>query len=560
MFRRLVIANRGEIALRIARTCREMGIKTAVICSDVDRESAAARFADDVIPLGDPWCYLDGHRIITAARQWGANAIHPGYGFLAENPAFAGQCADAGIVFIGPSADVMKHLGEKDRAKASAAALGIPCLPGSQQAVEDADAAAAMAAEIGYPVLIKAVAGGGGRGMRLARDEDELRAQLPRAMSEAEAAFKSPAVYLEKYLTGARHVEVQVLADAHGHVVHLGERDCTVQRRHQKLIEEAPSPAVDDQLRRAMGDAATRLLASVGYVNAGTVEFLVDDHGNYYFLEVNTRVQVEHPVTELLYDVDIIAEQIRIAAGQPLSFRQEELVSRGWAIECRVNAEDPTKGFAPKPGRITAYLPPAGPGVRVDSAAFAGWAIPPFYDSMIAKVVVSAPDRATAVARMERALQEFAIEGVPTTIPFHLAVLGHEDFRSGRFDTRFAESSISADQVQAIARRTAAAMAPAPDSNHALVPSEDSANAVESGSSTAAISSPPSQQTNESTHHRRVAAMAAAITAAIDRPHRVVSVSPPPPARPAGFWGIAARLDQMRLRYNSTNPRRDRRT
>lgn len=552
MFRRLVVANRGEIALRIVRTCQEMGIETAVVASDVDKDSAAARMADHVIVLGDPWCYLDGQRIVKAAREWGADAIHPGYGFLAENPAFARQCAGAGIVFVGPTDDVMEHLGEKDRARASAQALGIPCLPGSHETVAatgdgadsvDMDAVAAMADVIGYPVLIKAVAGGGGRGMRLANDEDELRAQLPRAMSEAETAFKSSAVYLERYLTGARHVEVQVLADTHGHVVHLGERDCTVQRRHQKLIEEAPSPAVDDSLRAAMGDAATRLLASVGYVNAGTVEFLVDGDGRFYFLEVNTRVQVEHPVTELLYGVDIIAEQIRIAAGQRLSFRQEDLTPRGWAIECRINAEDPSKGFAPKPGRITAYAPPGGPGVRVDGAAFAGWSIPPFYDSMIAKVIVWAPDRAAAVARMERALSDFIIEGVPTTIPFHLAVLGHEQFRSGRFDTGFAETAVDAEQVRMHAQ--------------ALTQRHASAAGTVSGDGSVSIGPDAADVTNRS---RRVAAVAAAVAAAVDRPHRLVAVSPAPPARPAGFWGMAGRLNQMQQRSLAINPRRDRRT
>lgn len=571
LFRRLVIANRGEIALRIARTCKEMGIETAVVCSDVDRESAAARVADHVMVLGDPWCYLDGERIIAAAREWGADAIHPGYGFLAENPTFARQCIDAGIVFVGPSPDVMEHLGEKDRARASATGIGIPCLPGTEQAVTDVDDAAAMADEIGYPVLIKAVAGGGGRGMRLARDEAELRAQLPRAMSEAEAAFKSPAVYLEKYLSGARHVEVQVLADAGGNVVHLGERDCTVQRRHQKLIEEAPSPAVDDALRSAMGDAATRLLTSVNYVNAGTVEFLVDDRGNFYFLEVNTRVQVEHPVTELLYGVDIIAEQIRIAAGQPLSFQQEELAPRGWAMECRINAEDPTKDFAPKPGRITTYLPPTGPGVRVDSAAFTGWSIPPFYDSMIAKVIVWAPDRAACIARMERALQEFVIDGVPTTIPFHFAVLAHDDFRAGRIDTRFAETSISAEHVRSMAERTAGAAAPRVDDAGTSAKTGQARTSepnIDGRSRTAQTAAPgPDVPGREARAQRdgagntsKVAAITAAVTAATDRPFRIVSISPAAPTRSAGLWGIAGRLDQMRQRLDSTNPRRDRRT
>lgn len=571
MFKKLVIANRGEIALRIARTCREMGIETAVIASDADKDSAAARFADHVIVLGDPWCYLDGPRIVAAAKEWGAEAVHPGYGFLAENAEFARRCAAGGMVFIGPSGDVMEHLGEKDRARATALELGIPCLPGTETPVNgdaedpddvDLDAVAAQAAAIGYPVLIKAVAGGGGRGMRLAKDEAELRAVLPRAMSEAKAAFKSAAVYLEKYLTGARHVEVQVLADAHGHVVHLGERDCTVQRRHQKLIEEAPSPVVDEKLRAAMGEAAKRLLAAVGYVNAGTVEFLVDEAGNFYFLEVNTRVQVEHPVTELLYGVDIIAEQIRIAAGQPLSFRQEDLRPRGWAMECRINAEDPAMGFIPKPGLISAYQAPAGPGVRVDGAAFAGWRIPPFYDSMIAKVIVWAPDRERAVARMQRALSEFVVGGVPTTIPFHLAALEHEKFRSGRFDTRFAERDIDPERVRA----HAAALSPDAAGQGASGPGavgqtatgdNPSGPGLVGGSSAepaAGVASADAERT------RRVAAMAAAIAAVTDGPHRLVSISPAPPARPAGHWGVAGRLELMQNRQLSVYPRRDRRT
>lgn len=585
MFQRLVIANRGEIALRIVRTCRELGIETAVIASDVDQDSAAARMADHVISLGDPWCYLDGRRIVAAAKEWGADAIHPGYGFLAENPAFARQCAAADIVFVGPSAEVMEHLGEKDRARATAQELGIPCLPGTTSAVNgaaddgddvDVDAVAALAEEIGYPVLIKAVAGGGGRGMRLARDEAELRAQLPRAMSEAKTAFKSPAVYLEKFLSGARHVEVQVLADTHGNVVHLGERDCTVQRRHQKLIEEAPSPAVDEKLRTAMGEAATRLLAAVGYVNAGTVEFLVDGRGHFYFLEVNTRVQVEHPVTELLYGVDIIAEQIRIAAGRPLSMRQDRLTPRGWAMECRINAEDPTRGFAPKPGLIVAYEPPGGPGVRVDGAAYAGWTIPPFYDSMIAKVIVWAQDRDGATARMERALSEFVVGGVPTTIPFHLAALEHEKFRAARFDTGFADNDIATERVrfhaEALARRWAvrfdaerAAVGDGSPAAGAHAAGTEAAGARAAGSQAAESKAAGGDASGAGTlgdredRARRVAAIAAAVAAATDRPHRLVSISPAPTARPAGHWGVAARLEQMQKRQLAIYPRRDRR-
>lgn len=554
MFRRLLVANRGEIALRIVRTCRELGIETAVVASEADKDGAAARLADEVIVLGDPWCYLDGRRIVAAAKKWGAEAVHPGYGFLAENADFARRCADAGLVFVGPPPEVMEHLGEKDRARASALALGVPCLPGTKEAVNpdggdvDLDKAAVLAAEIGYPVLIKAAAGGGGRGMRLAKDEQELRAQLPRAMSEAEAAFKSPAVYLEKFLQGARHVEIQVLADAHGNVVYLGERDCTVQRRHQKLIEEAPSPVLDDELRRDMGRAAAHLLSSLGYVNAGTVEFLVDEEGDFYFLEVNTRIQVEHPVTELLYGVDIVAEQIRIAAGMPLSWRQDDLTPRGWAIECRINAEDPTQNFAPKPGRLNAYSPPGGPGVRVDGAAYAGWTIPPFYDSLIAKLIVWAPSREEAIARMRRALSEFVIDGVPTTIPFHLAVLEHEDFRCGRFDTRFAETKVDRERVwfhaTAAARRGSAPSGAGEAAQTDDVPEQ--ATWRDAG--------------DASPRTAKVAAVAAALAACIDEPHRLVSVSPAPPPSPAGLWGAAGRLALMHGRSLAVNPRRDRRT
>jgi len=549
VFRRLLVANRGEIALRIVRTCRELGIATAVVASAADQDSAAAQLADEVIVLGDPWCYLDAERIVAAAKRWGAEAVHPGYGFLAENAAFARLCAEAGLVFIGPPPDVMAHLGEKDRARASAAALGIPCLPGTPEAVGaggavDVDAVAAMAARIGYPVLIKAAAGGGGRGMRLARDEEELRAQLPRAMSEANAAFKSPAVYLEKFLPGARHVEIQVLADAHGHIVHLGERDCTVQRRHQKLIEEAPSPVVDATLRAAMGAAAAKLLASLGYVNAGTVEFLVDEAGRFYFLEVNTRIQVEHPVTEVLYGVDIVAEQIRIAAGLPLSWRQEDLVPRGWAIECRINAEDPARNFSPSPGRIDVYRPPGGPGVRVDGAAFPGWVIPPYYDSLIAKLIAWADGREQAIARMRRALLEFVVHGVPTTIPFHLAVLEHEAFRSGRFDTGIAEQHVPLERVQYYA---AALARQRPGGAEVAVQPGDRALA-------------PAQRGPAGRDTETAAAVAAALAAVLDEPHQIVSISPAPPPHPAGLWGFAGRLAAMQNRSLTFSPRGDRRT
>ncbi|MFO7311087.1 MAG: acetyl-CoA carboxylase biotin carboxylase subunit [Bacillota bacterium] len=556
MFRRILIANRGEIALRIVRTCRELGIESLVIHSDADAGSLPVEMADEAISLGDPWCYLDGPRIVQAALDAGAEAIHPGYGFLAENASFARLCREAGLVFIGPPPEVMEHLGEKDRARASAIALGIPCLPGSEP-VTGLEEAARRAAEIGYPVIIKAVAGGGGRGMRLVRSEDELVRLLPRAMSEAEAAFKSPAVYLEKYLEGARHVEIQVLADAHGRVVHLGERDCTVQRRHQKLIEESPSPAVTPEVRAAMGEAAVRLLGALGYVNAGTVEFLLDREGRFYFLEVNTRIQVEHPVTEMRFGLDLIAAQIRVASGQPLPFGQDDLKPRGWAIECRINAEDPLRAFAPGPGLITGYLPPAGPGIRVDGAARAGWRIPPFYDSMMAKVIAWAPDRPEALARMARALREFRIEGVPTTIPFHLAVLANPSFAAGRIDTRFAETAVSEEAVRAAAQSLRAASqsrrtAAQPSRTAAPAAAAQAGGGPGAGQADAA---PPHDAAHAS---RRLAAIAAAVAAVIDRPHRIVSVAPVPQAPTRFLWGAAGRFELM-ARRRLANPAMDRR-
>jgi len=557
MFRRVLIANRGEIALRIVRTCRELGIESVLIHSDADADSLPVELADVALPLGDPWCYLDGERIVKAAQDAGADAIHPGYGFLAENAGFARLCREAGIAFIGPGPDVMEHLGEKDRARASAMALGIPCLPGSEP-VTDVETALRHGAAIGYPLLIKAVAGGGGRGMRVARDEDELQRLLPRAMSEAEAAFKSPAVYLEKYLEGARHVEIQVLADAHGKVVHLGERDCTVQRRHQKLIEESPSPALSPGLRQAMGEAAVRLLSALGYVNAATVEFLLDPSGHFYFLEVNTRIQVEHPVTEVRYGLDLIAAQIRIAAGEPLPWSQADLVPRGWAIECRINAEDPLNSFAPGPGRITRWLPPAGPGIRVDAAAREGWRIPPFYDSMVAKVIAWAPDRAEALARMGRALREFRIEGVPTTIPFHLAVLAQPAFAAGRIDTRFAETAVPEGAIRAAARELADAARRGTASN----PSASGAYGA-AGTRPAAAAQPPGPAAaahGRAAHRRRLAAIAAAVAAVVPGPHRIVAVTPAPtPAAARALWGTAGRLELMEQRRRLINPATDRR-
>lgn len=441
MFKRILIANRGEVALRILRAAREMGVEVVVVYSEIDADTAAVREADVAVKIGpapSAKSYLSIPAIIAAAQTTGAEAIHPGYGFLAENAEFARICAEQDLVFIGPSPEAISSMGDKSVARETMMAAGVPTVPGSDGAVETPEAALAFAEEVGFPVLIKAAAGGGGKGMRVAESADALPAAFVAAKNEAAAAFGNDTVYIEKYLTRPRHVEIQVLADNHGNAVHLCERDCSIQRRHQKLVEEAPSPALDAATREAMGDAALRAVAAVDYKNAGTVEFLLDTDGRFYFMEMNTRVQVEHPVTEQITGVDIIKEQICIAAGEPMSCADDAPFSPCChAIEFRVNAEDPAHGFRPNPGTISRLELPGGPGVRVDTHVRTGYTIPPTYDSLIAKLIVWGRDREEALARAARALDEFVIEGVATTLPFHREVVDNAAFRSGEVYTDF---------------------------------------------------------------------------------------------------------------------------
>ena len=442
MFKKVLIANRGEIALRIIRACRELGIQTVAVYSEADRESLHVRFADDDVCIGPPpsrQSYLRIPNLIAAAEITGADAIHPGYGFLAENADFADTCKSSNITFIGPTGDQIRQMGDKATARRLAKAAGVPTVPGSPDTLEDLEAALEIAAEIGYPVIIKATAGGGGKGMRIAQDAEQFAQVFNLAQNEALAAFGNGAVYVEKYLARPRHVEIQVMGDNHGHVTHLGERDCSVQRRHQKLIEESPSPGLTMELRRQMGDAAVKLSSAIQYSGAGTVEFLLDTDGSFYFMEMNTRIQVEHPVTEMVTSFDLVKEQIRVASGEPLSFKGDGSRLRGHAIECRVNAEDPYRNFQPSPGHITAYHPPGGPGVRVDSHVYAGYTVPPYYDSLLAKVIVHGNTREEALGRMGQALDSFILEGVTTTIPFVARVIRHPDFVAGRVDTKFLE-------------------------------------------------------------------------------------------------------------------------
>ncbi|MEN6496606.1 MAG: acetyl-CoA carboxylase biotin carboxylase subunit [Thermoguttaceae bacterium] len=442
MFKRILVANRGEIALRIIRACREMGIETVAVFSEADRGASYLELADEAYCIGTARAadsYLKIDRVISAAEAGNAQAIHPGYGFLAENSHFAEVCRSCQIEFIGPPHEAMAMVGDKNSARKLAREVGVPTVPGSEGIIEDEDEALAVAREIGYPVLIKASAGGGGRGMRVALNDQALKGAYQQAQAEAGAAFGNGDVYLEKYVEHPRHVEVQILADTHGNAVHLWERDCTMQRRHQKLVEESPAHHLDDGVRRAMCEAAVRLIKAANYTNAGTVEFIVDRHGNYYFIEVNARIQVEHPVTELVTGIDLIKAQIRVAAGEPLPFRQEDIVLRGTAIECRINAEDPSKNFRPSPGRIERMIVPGGFGVRFDSHAFAGYQVSPHYDSMIGKLLVHQPTREAAIASMKRALAELRIEGITTTVSRHLEILNHSAFTEGRVDTTFIE-------------------------------------------------------------------------------------------------------------------------
>ncbi len=442
---KVLIANRGEIALRILRSCRELGISTVAVYSTVDRNALHVQLADEAVCVGDApssKSYLNVPNILAAATSRGVDAIHPGYGFLAENDRFAEICRDHGIVFVGPSPDAIRSMGDKSTAKATMQSVGVPTVPGSAGLLTSPDEAAQLAQEMGYPVMIKATAGGGGRGMRLVNAPDQIDNLFKAAQGEAEAAFGNPGLYMEKFINLPRHVEVQVLSDKHGNVVHLGERDCSIQRRHQKLLEESPSPALDPALRIRMGEAAVAAAKSINYEGAGTVEFLLDREGNFYFMEMNTRIQVEHPVTEMVTGIDLIAEQLRIAGGDSISFQQDDVCLKGHAIECRINAEDSSHNFRPAPGRITGWLPPGGPGVRVDSHVYTGYDIPPFYDSLIGKLIVWGHDRNSALKRMKRALNECAVTGIPTTIDFHLALLDREEFLSGDVHTKFVEQEM----------------------------------------------------------------------------------------------------------------------
>lgn len=441
MIKKILIANRGEIALRVIRACREMGIKTVAVYSEADRYSLHVRFADEAICIGPPpskESYLNIPRIIAAAEVTGADAIHPGYGFLAENANFSDICISSGLTFIGPTPEMITAMGDKAYAKDTMRKAGVPVVPGSDGVVKDVNEAKKIAKEIGMPVIIKATAGGGGRGMRIVRDPDEFEKAFNTASAEAESAFGNGGVYIEKYLEEPRHIEIQVLGDKHGTVIHLGERDCSVQRRHQKLIEESPSPAVNEELRQAIGNAAVKGAKSVKYLGAGTIEFLLDKHKNFYFMEMNTRIQVEHCVTEMVTGIDLIKEQIHIANGKKLSAKKVKL--NGHAIECRLNAEDPNYDFRPSPGKITSLHFPGGYGVRIDSHVYADYQIPPYYDSMIGKLIVHGRNREEAIDKMYSALDEIIIEGVQTTIPFHKKVMKNEKFRSGHFDTKFIET------------------------------------------------------------------------------------------------------------------------
>ncbi|TET21326.1 MAG: acetyl-CoA carboxylase biotin carboxylase subunit [Candidatus Stahlbacteria bacterium] len=440
MFSKVLVVNRGEIAVRIIRACKELGIRTVAVYSEADADALHPRLADEAVCIGPPpssESYLKVTALISAAEVSGCDAVHPGYGFLAENAAFAQMVTECGLTFIGPTADNIAKMGNKSFAKQTMRKAGVPVIPGSRKDLVDVEEARKLAAEFGYPVLLKAAAGGGGKGMRLANDRKELEAGYKMAKAEAKAAFGDDRLYLEKCIEKPRHVEIQVIGDKHGKVVHLAERECSIQRRHQKLIEESPSPAVDEELRKKMGDAAVAAAKAIGYQSAGTVEFLLDPGGNFYFMEMNTRIQVEHPVTEMVTGYDLLKEQIRVAQGSRLGIRKSVLKPNGHSIECRINAEDPDRDFMPSAGRIEFLHLPGGPGVRVDTHIFAGYVIPTYYDSLIAKVISHGATRAEAIARMKRALEEFYTEGIKTTVPFHLKVLDDAEFRAGNLHTGF---------------------------------------------------------------------------------------------------------------------------
>jgi acetyl-CoA carboxylase biotin carboxylase subunit len=452
MFRKVLIANRGEIALRVIRACRELDIATVAVFSEADRDSLHVRLADESVCIGPPQpaqSYLHVPRIISAAEVTGADAIHPGYGFLSENAHFAEVCASCGFTFIGPTPEMIRRMGDKAEARRTMREAGIPLVPGSPGTIADPEEALGISRDIGYPVIIKATAGGGGRGMRVAWDEKQLRAGFGIAQAEASAAFGNQSVYVEKYIAKPRHIEFQLFGDQHGSLIHLGERECSVQRNHQKLIEEAPSPFLNAEQRRTVGAIAVRGAQSIGYLGAGTMEFLFDTDGSFYFMEMNTRIQVEHPVTEEVTGLDLVKEQIRVAAGEKLSVTQDEVEWSGHSIECRINAEDFENGFRPSPGKITYWYKPGGPGVRVDSHVFGGYTVPPFYDSMIGKLITYGKDRREALRRMQIALDEIIVEGVRTTIPFHRLALAHPRFQAGDLDTRFVEHLLKTEPVTA---------------------------------------------------------------------------------------------------------------
>ncbi len=440
MFKKVLIANRSEIALRIIRACKELGISTVAVHSEADTDSLHVRFADEAVcigPASSAESYLDPRRIMAAAEITGADAIHPGYGFLAENPEFADMCHNSGLKFIGPSADMIRQMGNKAKAKELMINAGVPVVPGSDGVLKSVEEGLALVEEIGFPVILKAVSGGGGRGMRIVNNKEEFEVNYQMAQAEAQGAFGDPDMYLEKYIQNPRHVEIQLMADQQGNTVYLGERECSIQRRHQKLLEESPSMVVDEDLRRRMGTVAVEGAKKIGYEGAGTIEFLVDADHNFYFMEMNTRIQVEHPVTEMVFNRDLLKDQIRVAAGEPLGYTQEDIHLRGHAVECRINAEDFERNFMPSPGEIVSFHIPGGPGIRIDTHAYQRYHIPPFYDSLIAKLIAYGDTREEALARLKRALEEFVIEGVKTTIPFHQKLIAHPDFISGNFDTGF---------------------------------------------------------------------------------------------------------------------------
>ncbi len=441
MLEKVLVANRSEIALRIIRACQELEVQSVAVYSDADSEALHVRRADEAVHIGPPPAgksYLNIEALIDAAKETGADAIHPGYGFLAENASFAAACEDAGLTYVGPASEAIEKMGDKSAARRIAQEADVPVVPGSEE-IASADEAVEAAEEIGYPVMVKAAAGGGGRGIRVAENKEELRKVVQVAKQEAEKAFGDGSLYLEKFLPNPRHVEVQVMADHHGNAIHLYERECSMQRRRQKVLEEAPSPGISSETREKMTESAVRLTKEAGYTNAGTVEFLVDEEQNFYFIEMNTRIQVEHPVTEMLTGVDLVKEQIQVAAGEPLSIKQEDVPFEGWAMEFRINAEDPDQDFMPSPGEISFLDVPGGPGVRVDSAIYQGYEIPPFYDSLVSKLIVWSLTREEAIIRARRALREYRLEGIKTTIPLHLRLLEDEAFRSGEYHTGYLE-------------------------------------------------------------------------------------------------------------------------